>query len=131
MVVSSGQLLRSPKMFLGWEQVTREQVITNLRSLKDLFSIESNWITWPEAENASGKETNPSSPDAVRWCLSGASEKITRLSFPIPLCDFIDCATREYINDLSDETFIKGILSYQDEFALICLALDELEKENV
>lgn len=118
-------------MFLGWEQVTREQVLKNLHSLRELFSIETNWITWPLAENLSGVEADPSSPEAIRWCLAGASEKLTKQSYPAPLSDFIDCATRDYLNDLSDENLIKGNLTYQDEFALICLAIDDLEKENV
>lgn len=120
-----------PEMFCDWEQVTKDQVLNLLLLLRDFFIDRGVWITWPLAENQKGYEVDPASPEAVRWCLSGASEKITKALYQAPLSGFIDCATKDFLNELSDESLIKGSLSYEDEFALICLAINELEKKDV
>lgn len=117
-------------MFYGWEQVTKEQVLNLLLSLRDLFQDESRWINWPLAANALGQEVIPTDPHATAWCLPGATEKLVTEMYLYPLSTFIDCAGREFLNDLSEELLIKGTMDYRQEFALICQGIEELNKDG-
>ncbi len=115
-------------MFEDWESVEPEFVISLLKKVQVLFSAPDHWIDWPIAVNAKGDEVEPNSPLAKRWSLMGATEMLAEQVHSKPLCDFVAVATREYLNDLSDEKLIKGGFGYEDEMALIELALEELLK---
>lgn len=117
-------------MFYSWRDVEKEHVIYVLEKVKKLFSDQSNWIDWPVAINAAETNIDPCSPDAKKWNLMGALVKFGVEKYSQPLADYIDCATREFLNDLSDESLIKGNLNYEDEYALICLGLEYISKED-
>ncbi len=115
-------------MFGDWKSVEPEFVITLLKSVKLLFSTPDTWVDWPIAVDDRGFEVEPSSPKAERWSLIGATEMLAALDHAKPLCDYVAVATREYLNELSDEKLIKGNFSYEDEVAIVELALEELLK---
>lgn len=117
-------------MFYGWEKVERSQVLWLLIKVRLLFCIPTNWIFWPIAVDSNGNEIDPRNEYAVKWSLMGACDLYSD-KFEKPLSDFVSCATREYLNDLSEDDLIHGRLSYDEEFALINLAIDDLEKEDV
>lgn len=113
--------------FQGWQDVNNKAALYLLTELHELFSDPSKWISWPLAINAAGEEVNPRSPDAVAWSLMGASTKLAQATYPLPIADFIDCAVRDFLNEISDNKLFGKMLSYDDEYALICLALEHLE----
>ena len=115
-------------MFLDWKDVELSHVIDLLRLLQALYSDEENWIDWPIAVDSNGLEVLPDDPTAIKWCMIGATEKLAALNHEKPLCDFVAVATREYLNDMSDDKLIKGSTSYEDEITLIQLALEDLTK---
>ena len=115
-------------MFYNWRDVNREDVVYLLEKLKSFFADESNWVFWPIAVDDNNIEVDPMVPNARRWSLMGASQKFSTEKFGLPLANYVDCATRDFLNDLSDDLLIKG-LSYQDEYALICLGHEFLLKE--
>lgn len=116
-------------MFFGWDEVDKSQALDLLKGLKLLFSNPDNWIYFPDAVNSSGLEVAPLSPEAVKWSLMGACDKILVAKYQEPLSSFISCATREYLNSFTDDKLIKGEFSYDDEFALINLVIEKLELE--
>jgi hypothetical protein len=119
-------------MFQGWTEVSQEQAFFLLTQLHQLFLDHTKWIDWPQAIDATGQEVDPHSPNAVAWCLMGASAKIAVQHFGSPLGDFVDCATREFLVEVYDDRLIGKLLSYDDELAIISLALDYLTpKETV
>lgn len=116
-------------MFYGWESVQKEQVQLLLSQLIELFSSPDNWIFWPIATNADGFEVEPTSKDAVKWSLMGACEFFTSQHYPEPMSGIISSATREYLNDLSGDDLIHGLLSYEKEMSLLLEAVKDLKEE--
>ncbi len=113
-------------MFQEWKDVDEEQVLFVLKEIHTLFSNPNNWIEWPLAINEKGIEVLPSSADAKKWSLMGASIKYASSNYPSPLSDYIDCALRDFLNEISDDARLKSFLSYDDEFAIISLGLEKL-----
>lgn len=113
----------------AWETVSKQNVIDLLSALKKFYADASRWIDYPRAEDINGKEIDPHSDLAVRWCLMGAGEKLGLPLFGSPLSDYVECATRELLDELSDGKHAHG-MSYGDEYALICLAHEHLTKEE-
>lgn len=112
----------------GWETVEKAHVVALLGSLKELFADPAKWVFWPKAEDKSGLAVDPTSDQAVKWCLLGAGEKLAAGLFAPPLDQYVECATRDVLNEMSDGKLIHG-MSYDDEYALICLAHEDLTKE--
>lgn len=115
-------------MFQGWEKVDKAQVLSLLKQLEELFKEKEKWIDWPLSEDEKGIDIKPDDPKAAKFNLMGASELFTSKEYEKPLCDFIDCATREYLNELSGEDLIHGRLDYEHEMLLLRMAIEELEK---
>ena len=113
----------------GWDTVEKQHVVDLLTALKEFFSDKDKWIYWPRGEDKTGKEVEPSSEDAVMWCLSGAGQVLASKMFDVPLCDYVECATREVLDEMSDGKHAHG-MTYDDEYALICLVLEQLTKEE-
>lgn len=113
-------------MFQKWKDVEKHHVEKTLILLKDFYSTKDNWIEWPIAVNAVGHAVSPLSSEAVKWALMGASLKLATENFPSPLCNFIDCATRDYLKFLSDDKILLERTSYEDEYIWICLALEDI-----
>ena len=116
-------------MFQNWKDVEAKQVLQILKDIKSLFEDKSKWITWPLAETSFGTEANPQSEVAVKWSLMGAIEKFAFIKFEAPLHHFVDNATRDYLNNLAGDKLWKTSTSYEDEVALIALAIEDLEKK--
>lgn len=114
-------------MFQNWKEVEKEHVLYLLEQLKELFTNKNNWIDWPEAVDTHGNTIDPLDPNAKKWNLLGASMKIASEKYKYPLAHFIDCAARDFLYELSDDNVIGKLLSYDDEFALICLGLEYLK----
>jgi len=128
-VISRG---RFPQvMFYDWRDVEKAQVLNLLKQVRELFLDQANWVGWPIAIDRFDKEVSPHSIEARRFSLMGACEKFSALVHSAPLCDFVSCATKDYLDDLSNNKLFKEELSYTDEFALISLAIEELEREEV
>ena len=117
-------------MFYEWARVEREDVILLLSAVKKLFADPDKWVFWPRAENSNGQEVSPHSDDAVRWCLLGAAERCAETLFDKPICDFVECAMRDFLNDLSDDKLSHG-MTYDDEYALICLGHEFLTSGEI
>jgi hypothetical protein len=115
-------------VFHGWQYVEQEQVLWLLRELKDFFADPSKWVYHPQAVDQFGLETNPIALAASKWSLMGAGQKLAEEKYGAELARYIDCAAREYLNDLVDGKLIKG-MTYDDEYALLCLGLEQLERE--
>jgi hypothetical protein len=113
----------------GWDAVEKQHVIDILLALKDFFSDKERWTDFPPAEDKNGVVVDPSSDQAVRWSLMGAGEKLGVPLFGLPLANYVECATRELLDDLTDGKHAHG-MSYDDEYALICLAIEDLTKEQ-
>lgn len=116
-------------MFYNWEKVEREQVLTVLRSLKALFSDPLNWIYWPTAVDSNDLPVEPTNDQAIKWSLMGATDMLSHLHYDKSIAQFIDCAAREYLNDISDDELIHGRLSYLEEISLIDLGIEDLTNE--
>lgn len=113
----------------SWKGVSREQVLCVLSALKDLFAEKEKWIDWPIATDSSGSEVEPLDERAEKFSLMGASFKIATEKYQTPLANFIDCAVREYLADL-EETSIGKMMTYEEEFTLICTGLELLKEEE-
>ncbi len=116
-------------MFHKWKDVEPNQALKLLYQLKALFADQAKWISWPLAEDAKGNEIPPTDPKATRFCLMGACEMLTDQDYVLPLAWFVNCAVREYLNDLSADALIHGKTRYEDEVALIEEAILDIEKE--
>jgi hypothetical protein len=118
-------------MFYDWRYVERVQVLELLKQVRDLFTDPNKWVDWPIAVNAFGQEVSPCDVQTcVMWSLMGAIDMFSSHTHPKPLNGFVASAARDYLDDLSDNKLFKEMLSYDDEFALICLAVEELEEEE-
>lgn len=117
-------------MFQSWKNVEEQQVLYVIKNLKTLFADKNTWIDWPIAVDLNGNEVSPLSLKATKWSLIGASTKIAAEKYNPPLSDYVDCATREFLLDLSDDNSIGKLVPYDDEYALICLGYEYLTKEN-
>lgn len=116
-------------MFHGWEKVDKQQVFLLLQDVRTLFSFPDKWIYWPMAIDGEGLEVDPKSDMACKWSLMGACELLLQ-SYTYPLSEFISCAAREYLNDLSNDDLIHGRLSYEEELTLLDLAIHDLKGSN-
>lgn len=118
-------------MFYDWQEVTVDHVAGCLEFVCQLYSNPNNWIYWPTAVDLNGLEVEPTSPEAIKWSMIGATEKYAMENFPRPLADCIACATREFLNDLSDSNaLLHGKLQYQDELELVKLGVEEIKNEK-
>jgi hypothetical protein len=117
-------------MFNDWRDVSKEQVLDVLTGLKDLFADQKKWIEWPEAIDEHGTEVDPLDEKAVAFSLMGASFKIACSKHATPLANFVDCSVREFLTDLAGEGTIGKLMSYQEEYDLICMSLELLSKEG-
>lgn len=115
-------------MFQDWRDVSDKQVLRILKKLEELFTNEEAWIYWPLAQDKYGNEVKPTDPTAAKFSLMGASELYTTELYNKPLCDFIDCALRDYLNELSGDDLIHGRCDWKDEMLLIKMGIGELEK---
>lgn len=113
-------------MFLDWKYVEKEQVVTLLLKMKK-FITKDNWIDYPFAVDNHNQMVEPDSPRAVKWSLAGVSELLAAQDNEKPLADYVAVATREYLNDLSDDRLLRETMSYDDEVALIELAIEDLQ----
>ena len=114
-------------MFQGWRDVEQEQVLHVLKKLKELFADKDKWIDWPLAEDETGLEVKPDNPKAVKFCLMGASELFTKQQYEKPLCDYIECAVRDYLNELTNNDLILGKLDYDGEMLALNMGIEELD----
>lgn len=55
----------------------QQQLLTDLKALRELFSDRSRWTQGVEARNGSGLPVAPMDPDAVCFCLLGGVIKVT------------------------------------------------------
>lgn len=110
-------------MFFGWEKVEPNQVLNHLSDLKEFFKDKSKWAYWPNAMDGYGSMVDVFSEKAQKWSLIGASELIISAKYPKPICDFIDCATRDFIKSMTDGELPQ---TYEEEYAAICEAFDKL-----
>lgn len=117
-------------MFRDWKNVDEQQVLYVLLGLKNLFADKTKWVDWPIACNIAGMAVDPCDSSAISWSLMGASIKIATEKYNHPLSNYIDCATREFLLDLSDDNLIGKLIPYDDEYALICLGHEYLTKES-
>lgn len=115
-------------MFQNWEQVNKEQVLNILKKLDDLFEDPNKWIFYPNAIDENDNEVKTIDPKAIRYSLYGASEMFSIKEHPKPLCDFVDCALREYLNELSSDDLVIGKCEYEDERLLIRMGIEDLSK---
>jgi hypothetical protein len=113
-------------MFLGWENVSAEQVLKHLKELRGFFGDSSAWIYWPMAIDPIGLEVEYNSNKACKWSFIGASQLISEKNYQKPMCDFVDCATREFLRGLYTKSFPE---TYEEEYSIICLAIEKLERE--
>ena len=116
-------------MFHQWRDPEPQHILKLLKQLQSLFSDPNKWISWPLAENYKGEEVKPSDPTAARYCLMGACQLFTETDYTLPLAWFVDCATREYLNDLSGDAIIHNKTTYEDEVRLINEAIEDIQKE--
>lgn len=118
-------------MFYDWKEVEEAHVLHLLIQLQELFSNQENWIYWPKAQDTNGLEVRPTDSKAVKFCLMGACEHFCEKDHAKPLADYIDCATREFLNDLSSNNeLLHGKCDYAEEMALISIAIEELSKNE-
>jgi len=115
-------------MFLDWKDVTAQDVQKVLLATKQILSNHNVWIDSGFALNTSKIEVESSDSTAFYFSLMGAIEKNSNQFYPKPLADFVDSATREFLSDLSSYKVWKENMSYDDEIALLRLALDEIKK---
>lgn len=115
-------------MFYGWEKVDKNDVANLLQGLKQLFISPDTWNYWPAAIDSLENEVSPLSADAMKWSLLGACELLCHQKYDEPMASFVSCATREYLNDISDEKLIHGGFNYEDEVALIDLGIEFIGK---
>lgn len=113
-------------MFLGWEKVERHQVLQHLIELQVFFQEESKWIFWPKAADIYGKEVTYDSNRAVKWSLIAASELIAEKNHPKPLCDFVDCAARDFVKSFCEKNIPE---TYEEEYLAICKAIEKLKND--
>jgi hypothetical protein len=113
-------------MVFGWKDVKRQEVLDLLAGVKDLFADKDKWLLVPKAEDKNKQSTDPLNDQAVRWNLLGAGEKVAAGLFAMPHANYVECASRELLDRLSDGKAIHG-MSWDDEYALICLAHEWLE----
>jgi hypothetical protein len=111
--------------FFDWKDVEQEHVLQLLGAMRKLYADPDKWLLWPRAENESGQVVSPCSLSAAKWSLLGAGEMCAAAIFIHPLCDYVECAMRDLLDDLSDGKAIHG-MKYEDEYALICLAYEHL-----
>lgn len=117
-------------MFYGWQFVEPEFALRLLLQLEQLFSDPQKWISWPIATNERDEEVKPLDPSATKFSLMGATEKLAHNDYVWPLSGCVDCAVREYLNDLSGDAIIQNKTNYADEMNLIKAAIEELQKEQ-
>jgi|SRR5579885_723514 len=115
-------------MFQNWQDVNKDQVLNILKKLDDLFVDPNKWIFYPNAIDEKGNEVKTTDPKAVKFSLYGASEMFAIQAHSKPLCDFVDCALREYLNELSSDDLVLGKCEYEDERLLIRMGIEELSK---
>ena len=116
-------------MFHEWSSVNPDQALSLLKALQEFFNKEEKWIEWPLAMNDKDIEVKSNDPTATKFSLLGACELITRSAHKQPLADCVDCATREFLDDLSGGELIKGKMSYAQEMELIIEGIKELETD--
>lgn len=118
-------------MFYGWQEVTISHVAGCLEFTCQLLSDPNKWVYWPIAIDSTGAEIEPTSDKATKWSLIGATEKYAFENYERPLADCIACATREFLNDLTENSeLLHGKLQYQEEINLLRLAIEEIQNEN-
>lgn len=117
-------------MFNSWRDVSKEQVLEVLAGLKALFADQTKWIEFPEAVDEHGTEVDPLDERAVAFSLMGASFKLAAAKHSTPLANFVDVAARGFLTDLAGEGTIGKLLSYAEEYSLICMGLELLSKED-
>jgi len=117
-------------MFYGWDTVEKEQSLALLKKLEALFSDSEKWIYWPIATTSDDIEVAPTDPKATKFSLMGACELFTKQDYESPQSEFVDCATREYLNSLSNDDILHGKTNYDDEMLLIKMAIGELSKDD-
>lgn len=111
--------------FYNWKFVDTYHVIVLLEQLKELYSDPSKWIASPMAINSQLKPVEINSPEAVAWSSLGACDKIANEHYP-SIANYVSCAAREFLDDLSDNRLFKRKLSYKEEYDLICNGLNFL-----
>lgn len=118
-------------MFQGWEQVEKYQVIDLLHKLHGLFSKSECWTYYPPAVDAFGNEVQATDSAAVKWSLLGACDYLLASNYQEPLRSFVSCAARDFLNDISDDSLVHGKLDYEQEYSLIALGIEDLERVDV
>jgi hypothetical protein len=112
--------------FFGWNDIYPSQVLILLKRTRELFVRPERWIYFPFALDANGNEVIPTDAAAVQWALTGALDKFAQGS---PAPDFLSCAARDFLNDISGGQLVRGKLTYEDELILLDLAIEHLTKE--
>lgn len=111
--------------FYKWKFVNKDQVIKVLEELKQLYSDPSKWVSYPLAININNQKIDIFNIEAVAWSSLGATTLISNKLFP-SVGEYVCCATREFLDDLSNHKLFKQKLSYQEEYDLICSGLEFL-----
>ena len=115
-------------MFLDWQDVNAADVNKILKAVKNHLSNENAWTDYGIAFNKIGMPVLSNDTNAVRFSLIGCIEYHSSRLYDKPLSDFVDCATREFLSNLSDHKAWKEFMSHYEELSLLRLALDEIKK---
>jgi hypothetical protein len=115
-------------MFLDWQDVNAVDVQKILKAVKNHLSNQNVWIDYGIAFNKIGMPVLSNDSSAVKFSLIGCIEYHSAILYDKPLSDFIDCATRDFLSDLSDHKVWKEFMSYYDEISLLKLAIQEIKK---
>ena len=116
-------------MFLDWKDVDTEDVLLTLISCKEHLENQSVWIDYGLAFNKFELPVPSNSKDAVKFSLMGSIEKSAQTLWDKPKSNYVDCATREYLMNLSDSLIWKSTFSYDYELKLIEDAIESLTNE--
>lgn len=117
-------------MFLNWEYVEVAHIINLLQQLQQFYIDPNRWCDWPLASDDKGIALSPLDPKATKFCLQGACDYLCAQEYVQPLADCVNCATREYLDELSGSDLIHGKCDYETEMELIAMAISELTKES-
>jgi hypothetical protein len=115
-------------MFLDWQHVNAADVQKILKAVKNHLSNKNTWTDYGIAFNKNGTPVLSNDKNAVIFSLMGCIEYHSRRLYAKPLSDFVDCATRDFLSNLSDHKAWKEFMSYYDELSLLRLAINEIQK---
>jgi len=118
-------------VFQDWESVEKEQALSVLKKVLQLFKDKSKWIDGPVALGDGNLEIDPCSPSANKWSLLGAIDKFSYEEFATPQAGYVACAIRDYLNVIGKSNRIwKTYLPFRDEMKIVSDAIYKLSNED-